>query len=143
LKKFYIWVINLLLNKKSSIMVNDKIQIPFSIIERFAQCNGVTLEVSQGIYEKVLDFLDVCDAADEKAGSPSKVVDEAWHSFILHTKLYAEFCENRYGSFIHHFPRSNAFDPNSKLNALMQKESLKSSDLVSKCGSSSDCGNSD
>lgn len=35
---------------------------------------------------------------------PSEDVDQIWHAHILHTVLYAEFCENVAGKFIHHNP---------------------------------------
>ncbi|MER6198040.1 hypothetical protein ABT234_11830 [Streptomyces sp. NPDC001586] len=34
---------------------------------------------------------------------PSRVVDEGWHSLILHTLVYARLCE-RLGRFVHHLP---------------------------------------
>lgn len=37
----------------------------------------------------------------------SKSVDFVWHSFILHTKAYSEFCEGYFGKFVHHVPSSN------------------------------------
>ncbi|MEU6631728.1 hypothetical protein ABZ905_26125 [Streptomyces parvus] len=40
--------------------------------------------------------------------SPSKAVDAGWHTFILHTVDYAEFCERVAGRFIHHVPTPNA-----------------------------------
>jgi hypothetical protein len=33
--------------------------------------------------------------------APSAMVDAVWHAFILHTKLYEDFCED---NFIHHRP---------------------------------------
>ncbi|NSC22953.1 hypothetical protein FM076_17990 [Streptomyces albus subsp. chlorinus] len=36
--------------------------------------------------------------------SPSPIVDEFWHAFILHTEAYAEFCDQTFGRFIHHRP---------------------------------------
>src|SRR3954447_2396888 len=41
---------------------------------------------------------------DEVIGMPSHAVDEAWHGFILCTALYAWFCEDAYGRFLHHHP---------------------------------------
>ena len=35
---------------------------------------------------------------------PSRVVDEAWHEFILFTNKYHEFFRNALGYFIHHIP---------------------------------------
>ncbi|HEY9584669.1 MAG TPA: hypothetical protein VJI33_03805 [Candidatus Paceibacterota bacterium] len=40
-----------------------------------------------------------------KAGiSPSKLVDEMWHTHVLFTRDYAKFCETIAGKFIHHNP---------------------------------------
>jgi hypothetical protein len=36
--------------------------------------------------------------------SPSPIVDEAWHQFILFTREYAEYCNSVAGRFIHHEP---------------------------------------
>ena len=35
---------------------------------------------------------------------PSKIVDEAWHEFILFTKEYENFCKKVFGEFLHHSP---------------------------------------
>lgn len=39
---------------------------------------------------------------------PSRVVDVAWHEFILTTRLYEEFCNNGIGRFLHHTPATAA-----------------------------------
>lgn len=47
----------------------------------------------------------VCLAARGKfVAMPSKVVDEAWHAFILDTEAYSEFCKQAFGRFMHHHP---------------------------------------
>ena len=35
---------------------------------------------------------------------PSKVVDAAWHEFILHTRGYQQWCHAAFGSLLHHSP---------------------------------------
>jgi hypothetical protein len=35
---------------------------------------------------------------------PSKVVDKAWHEFILHTRGYEQWCEAAFGRTLHHSP---------------------------------------
>ena len=35
---------------------------------------------------------------------PSKVVDTAWHEYILHTKAYALWCDGAFGKMLHHTP---------------------------------------
>jgi hypothetical protein len=37
---------------------------------------------------------------------PSRIVDDYWHEFILHTAIYEEFCQKALGRFIHHTPAS-------------------------------------
>lgn len=37
-------------------------------------------------------------------GMPSKMVDVAWHEFILFTKEYREFCRLAFGGFFDHLP---------------------------------------
>lgn len=36
--------------------------------------------------------------------SPSPLVDDFWHAFLLHTKAYQDFCEQTLGRFVHHQP---------------------------------------
>ena len=33
-----------------------------------------------------------------------QIIDEMWHSFILFTDSYHEFCEKNFGAYLHHFP---------------------------------------
>lgn len=40
-------------------------------------------------------------------GMLSPEVDEVWHAFILFTREYAAFCQNAFGTFIHHVPRTS------------------------------------
>jgi len=35
---------------------------------------------------------------------PSKVVDAAWHEFILHTRGYQQWCDAAFGRMLHHSP---------------------------------------
>ena len=35
---------------------------------------------------------------------PSRVADDAWHEFILMTRLYHAFCDKAYGRYLHHTP---------------------------------------
>ncbi|TLF53187.1 hypothetical protein FEK31_27110 [Nocardia cyriacigeorgica] len=61
-------------------------------------------------------WLRCCGAAmrdGQVIGMPSHAVDEAWHGFILCTRLYAEFCTAAYGRFLHHFPEGVATQSDS------------------------------
>jgi hypothetical protein len=37
-------------------------------------------------------------------GRPSRLVDEAWHEFILDSLSYTRFCEVAFGGYLHHTP---------------------------------------
>lgn len=54
------------------------------------------------IMEQALAFLAACAARPGLA--PSETVDIGWHTFILYTREYAEFCQRVADRFIHHAP---------------------------------------
>ncbi|MDO8995176.1 MAG: hypothetical protein Q7U77_00960 [Sediminibacterium sp.] len=59
------------------------------------------LLVLQGLRQ----YLMLCNHANGGVMSmPSRVVDGAWHEFILVTKAYSQFCQQGMGSFLHHTP---------------------------------------
>ncbi len=49
----------------------------------------------------------------EKFGMPSRVVDDAWHEFILMTRQYKSFCEKGFGNYVHHEPNQADAEQNS------------------------------
>jgi hypothetical protein len=52
-------------------------------------------------------YLILCyvkDNPDDGIAMYSADVDNMWHSFILFTKEYADFCQSNFGHFIHHEP---------------------------------------
>ncbi len=48
---------------------------------------------------------------------PSNDVDLIWHAHILHTVLYADFCNNLAGHFIHHNPFGDNLTTEEKTNS--------------------------
>ena len=42
---------------------------------------------------------------------PSQVVDDAWHEFILHTRVYKNFSQKALGRFLHHTPTEAMHSP--------------------------------
>ena len=49
-------------------------------------------------------------------GMPSKVVDTAWHEFILHTRAYEAWCGSAFGALLHHTPAEAMGGNNVKRN---------------------------
>lgn len=42
---------------------------------------------------------------------PSKLVDDAWHEFILDSVSYVEFCDQAFGEYLHHTPEETMGTP--------------------------------
>lgn len=66
--------------------------------------------VEQGLREW---FLCCAWRDGEVLGMPSRLVDEAWHEFILDSLSYTEFCERAFGEYLHHTPEASMSTPMS------------------------------
>lgn len=54
--------------------------------------------------EEFRKYLSLIAVGNDGMGMISRDVDEVWHTFILFTADYAEFCADVFGHFIHHQP---------------------------------------
>lgn len=64
------------------------------------------------VIQGLRQYFQLCNAAGQQMLSmPSRVVDVAWHEFILLTRSYADFCRNGLGRFLHHTPASEMETP--------------------------------
>jgi hypothetical protein len=66
--------------------------------------------VEQGLREW---FLCCAWREGEVLGMPSRIVDEAWHEFILDSLAYTAFCEEAFGTYLHHTPDAAMTTPMS------------------------------
>ncbi|MCW2901780.1 MAG: hypothetical protein JWO67_4045 [Streptosporangiaceae bacterium] len=83
------------------------------LVRRVAKDEQLPQQLAERIMDQALAFLLTC-AANPTAGlSPSALVDIGWHTFILHTSDYADFCGRTAGRFMHHNPT----DGDTPLNA--------------------------
>lgn len=73
------------------------------VIERYIADNGGTQEEAERIYAAMLQYLVVCVLTQGKR-TPSKVIDEMWHAFILHMKDYENFCKQYLRQIVYHSP---------------------------------------
>ncbi|MGB0525636.1 MAG: glycine-rich domain-containing protein [Flammeovirgaceae bacterium] len=71
------------------------------------------------LLQEVLKFLYLIGTYQQRL-SPSMVVDLAWHEFILCTRLYAQFCQENFGRFIHHTPGGEAAENQRKFLKTIQ-----------------------
>ncbi|MBB5866622.1 hypothetical protein F4553_008092 [Allocatelliglobosispora scoriae] len=62
------------------------------------------LDLCARIQRQSLEFLAACASNPGTSLTPSVMVDLGWHNLILHTEMYAAFCDAVAGRFIHHYP---------------------------------------
>ncbi|RSM47834.1 hypothetical protein DMA12_07640 [Amycolatopsis balhimycina DSM 5908] len=82
-------------------------------VERIVREHQLGREYAARIMDQALAFLGTC-AHTSGPLSPSKAVDIGWHTFILYTREYAEFCDRVAGRFIHHEPTDTGLIPVSQ-----------------------------
>lgn len=66
--------------------------------------------LAERIMSQALVFLKACGDNTGTPLSPSPLVDIGWHTFVLYTRDYADFCERVAGRFIHHAPTDDGAD---------------------------------
>lgn len=74
------------------------------LVTRIVADEQVERQLAVRIMDQALAFLKTCAGTEGASLSPSELVDIGWHTFILHTREYAEFCDSVAGYFIHHVP---------------------------------------
>lgn len=91
-------------------------QPDFSPLENYQFHPGIAVKVKEAyphlndqqvslVLQALKDYFYICIKANKKMVSmPSKVVDTAWHEFILFTRDYESFSKNILGYFLHHTP---------------------------------------
>lgn len=138
--------------KKKLKMLNYKSYKNSAVVERYAKTERLDIERATEHFYALKDFLKL-STATEKPCFPSKDLDEIWHTFILFTKDYKNFCLNILGKFVHHIPFVNDEDKIQKFkpgyfcyieNKKFKKRyvrTLRSLELNFKadCGSGGDC----
>jgi hypothetical protein len=73
------------------------------IVDRYAEETRLPTEVVREHKIELLRFLSLCATSDASYGMRGPI-DEFWHTFIIFTEKYQNFCEKVAGGFIHHFP---------------------------------------
>jgi len=80
------------------------------IIDGFINRYNVTREEAIDIFEETKKWLWAAAKSSEEDSVTMSIdaslliIDEMWHTFILHTKYYHNFCMNVLKKFIHHLP---------------------------------------
>lgn len=93
---------NFTLNKYTSWATEITERDPI-IIEKISKSCEISHEEAKEALIEALKYLDLVSYTKQVL-TPALIVDYAWHEFILCTKSYAAFCEEKFGKFIHHHP---------------------------------------
>jgi hypothetical protein len=66
------------------------------------ELDGAQLDLA---WQALRDYFRIClRAGKRRVPMPSQLADDAWHSLILDTRRYAQFCASSFGRFLHHLP---------------------------------------
>jgi hypothetical protein len=81
-------------------------------VERFRKELPVSRREAEQIWRETLKWLWFCGTSPKGTSpellAPMCVVDEMWHTFVLFTLEYTEFCQRHFGRYLHHVPTTHA-----------------------------------
>lgn len=73
------------------------------VVDRFMKVHKTSKEEAETIFRELMKFLYVT-AHIPASSPPSATVDEMWHTFLMFTADYFNFCAEYAGRFLHHQP---------------------------------------
>lgn len=85
------------------------------VIQKYSKEHHVSLSEASLRFEEMKKFLYIC-ATRKGAFSPSKVIDDVWHTFLLFTRDYNDFCVSHFDKFVHHVPDVEVTQESKKIN---------------------------
>jgi hypothetical protein len=104
------------------------------VVRRYAREHQVSLQVSAEIFGEMLKYLYLshCASMNEPenfgcvVSAEIEKIDWMWHTFLLFTQDYAEFCDRHFGVFLHHVPNdeegvSSMQDPKAR-RAMIERQ---------------------
>lgn len=71
--------------------------------------------MAERVMDQALAFLWMSGHRRDVPLSPSTEVDPGWHTFMLHTREYADWCQEQFGRFLHHNPFKGPLRPRDAL----------------------------
>jgi hypothetical protein len=88
-----------------------------NIVYKFIENFSITYEEAMDIFNEMKKMLYCCYDLRMRRGKgevdfifkiydPMLIIDEMWHTFILFTKDYTDFCNKYFGYYLHHNPTS-------------------------------------
>jgi hypothetical protein len=79
-----------------------------AVIQRYAEEHDLPIDIAAEHAFELKRYLALCAAHPNEGFGMRGPIDEVWHTFILFTQDYAEFCNQVAGRFLHHEPAKKA-----------------------------------
>ncbi len=89
------------------------------LIGRIAKALEIQEDEALTVFTEVLRFLYLIGKYNERL-TPSLKIDNAWHEFILFTRLYMRTCQEHFGRYIHHSPGGDESDNKARFERTLQ-----------------------
>ena len=105
-------------------------QLRARLVARIAREHGVDSPYAMRIVDQALGFLRLCAERPGQGYAPAPEVDLGWHTFILYTAEYADFCQRVAGRFIHHSPNDEPGRPKDVTSVPRTVKALRSRGFV-------------
>ena len=92
------------------------------VIDCYLRDHGGTRRRAERLFTEMLKWLFLCHRAEQRGAVDCFMlaeiagIDDMWHTFILATADYAEFCDRYFGTFIHHQPLTARKGPNPQMD---------------------------
>lgn len=101
-----------MINSKKSVLDD----LNMIVIERYCRDYKHSIDYGIEVYKAFLKFMYLMDMLYQKKVKVHMLkeileVDRMWHTFLLFTADYAEFCHQYFGRFLHHCPVSEENPP--------------------------------
>ncbi len=123
---FGVPILSHLLSRKRRLRRIEQYQFPDSLVTRLAnQYPNYNAVQIKKILNTLKDYFKICLLANGgMVAMPSKIVDEAWHEFILFTREYHLFCQKAFGRYFHHTPFDGLVKPEKVREAVQLTRQL-------------------
>ncbi|PIR47991.1 hypothetical protein COV06_01160 [Candidatus Uhrbacteria bacterium CG10_big_fil_rev_8_21_14_0_10_50_16] len=74
------------------------------VIARMVKNMSIDEDVARRAFDGAIQFLRACAVPEGRRLAPSHLADEAWHTFLLYSKPYTDFCQSMGVDYLHHDP---------------------------------------
>jgi hypothetical protein len=78
-----------------------------NVVKKMMKDSGLERENAEQLFSDMLRFLCLSGAKTGHTLTPPHRIDLAWHTFILFTMDYTNFCQKYFGRYLHHQPSEN------------------------------------